>query len=165
MKILAIDPATKTGVTFYNSDLSKLTTLLWDNRPLTKTKKRKGEPKYFRLKKLWDNLLKINGKIEIDVIVCEGAKGFMRGKSAVEASHKFRGVVELFCAIENIEYIEIEPNDLKQFALGKRSGEKWEMIKRANEFGYVGDEDNEADSFLVAKWYLSQFYGGDFKEN
>lgn len=151
-RILAIDPAEKTGVTYF--DFGSISTMLWNNKTLTKTKKREAEPKYLKFKKLWDQLMKIlTERSGIDVIVCEGAAGFVRGKSAVEASHKYRGTIQLFCAIHKIKYIEIQPNDLKFFALGKRSGEKWEMIKKANELGYKGNEDNEADSFLIYKWY------------
>lgn len=150
--ILAIDPAEKTGATLFNVEEGYKVSL-WNNKPLTKTKKREGEPKYFRLKNLWDKIKLADLTYNIDVIVCEGAKGFVRGKWAVEASHKYRAVIQLYCAINKIKYIEIQPNDLKFFALGKRSGEKSEMIAAANKLGYEGNEDNEADSFLICKWY------------
>ncbi len=151
MKIVAIDPGTKTGCTIIFS-YKENETMLWNLAVKKATKKRPAEPKHFRLFKLWKNLNRYAAGA--DTIICEGAAGFIRGKAAVESSHKFRAVIELFCAVNNIEYIEISPNDLKFFALGKRIGEKQEMIKAANKLGYVGREDNEADSFLIAQWFL-----------
>jgi len=148
MKILAIDPGTKTGATL--TDGRSFSTYLWNVAAKPKTKKRPAEPKHFRLAHLWDKLEYF--RKGIDLIVVEGAQGFMRGKSAVEASHKYRAVVELFGALNGIEVVTIAPNDLKEYALGKRSGSKVEMIAEANRLGYEGHEDNEADSFLIAKW-------------
>lgn len=152
-KIVAIDPGTKTGCTVIEG--LDWQTMSWNVAALKKTKKRQAEPKHYRLLHLWDNLLQYARNA--DVIVCEGAAGFLRGKAAVESSHKYRAVIELFCAIHKINYIEITPNDLKQFALGKRSGEKIEMIAAANRLGYIGDNDDEADSFLLAAWYVANY--------
>jgi len=150
IRILSIDPGTKTGATFVDGD--EIHTELWNVAAKTKTKKRPGEPKYFRLRHLWEHLDDY-GEF-VDLIVCEGAQGFLRGKAAVEASHKYRAVVELFGALNGIEVVMIEPNDLKEFALGKRSGSKDEMVEAANRLGYEGNEDNEADSFLISKWAM-----------
>ena len=153
--ILCIDPGTKAGATLIKGTTIAYTEL-WKVKALTGTKKRKAEPKHFRLMHLWDKLIEAEGKGEsmITTIVFEGAAGFQRGKSAVEASHKYRAVIELYCALHDIHCIEIPPNDLKFFALGKRSGGKDEMIEAANRLGYEGSEDNEADSFLIAQWYI-----------
>ena len=152
MKILSIDPGTTAGVTISDSGIT-FETMLWNVAAKKKTKSKSAEPKYYRLMHLWEALAFYS--LSVDVIVCEGAAGFQRGKAAVEASHKYRAIVELFCAINNIEYVEVPPNDLKFFALGKRSGDKQEMIAAANRKGYVGNDDNEADSYLLMKWFLS----------
>jgi len=151
--ILAIDPGTKAGVTF--TDGKAFETHLWNLATKPKTKKRAAEPKHFRLLKLWNHL--VNSHAGVDTIVYEGAAGFMRGKAAVEVSHKLRGIIELFAGVYNISLVMVEPNDLKQFALGKRSGDKSEMISAANRQGYEGSEDNEADSYLLAKWYVKYY--------
>ena len=148
--IIAIDPGTKAGCTI--TDGAKFKTVLWNIAAKPKTKKRPAEPKYYRLKHLWDRLEQLFLS-QGDVIVYEGAAGFMRGKAAVEVSHKLRGVIELFAVTYGVDLVMIEPNDLKQFALGKRSGGKDEMIQAANRMGYEGHEDNEADSYLIAKWF------------
>ena len=153
--ILSIDPGTLTGRTITDGKTFK--TARWNIATKPKTKKRPAEPRHFRLLKLWNHLEGTLSEYSIDAIVYEGAQGFMRGKAAVEVSHKLRGVIELFGAMHNIHVIMIEPNDLKQFALGKQSGDKGEMIGAANALGYNGYEDNEADSFLIAKWYCKQY--------
>ena len=154
-QLVCIDPGTKAACTV--TDGEKFETQLWRVAAKTKTKKRPGEPKYFRLMHLWNMLESVCWNTSL--IVCEGAQGFMRGKSAIEASHKYRAVVELFGAMREIEVVMIDPNDLKEFALGKRSGSKEEMIAAANRLGYEGNEDNEADSYLIAKWAVK--YRGD----
>jgi len=149
MKCLCIDPGTSTGITITDGYTYK--TELWNLAARAKTKKLPGEPKHFRLLNFWRKLESTQGE-NIDLIVCEAATGFIRGRSAVEASHKFRAVVELYSAFYGIELVYVEPNDLKEFALGKRSGEKPEMIAAANRLGYVGNDDDCADSYLLAKW-------------
>lgn len=151
MKICAIDPGTKAGYT--KTDGSVFETGLWDVKPKTKTKIRPGQPKHYRLLNLWQELQQYAS--DADVIVCEGAQGFLRGQSAVEASHKYRAIIELFAAQHGIDLIMVQPNDLKQFAMGKRSGTKEEMIAAANRLGYVGNSDDEADSYLLAKWFCN----------
>ena len=153
MKILAIDPGIKTGAVLRDGDDIKFVEL-WDNTPLKKTKKRPGVPKHFRLFKLWkciDSTFHFSLMDEC-VIVCEDAAGFIRGKAAIESSHKFRAVIELWCAINNVRLVYIQPNDLKFFALRKRSGEKSEMIEAARKHGYTGNDDNEADAYLISCW-------------
>lgn len=151
--ILALDPGTRTGVTITDGKVFKTT--LWNLATKPKTKKRPAEPKNFRLLKLWHHLMEHGN--QGDVVVYEGAAGFMRGKAAVEVSHKLRGIIELYAAWMDLELVMIEPNDLKQFALGKRSATKEEMVRAANRLGYVGDSDDEADSYLLAKWYVKHY--------
>ena len=158
-KFLAIDPGTKTGYTLgaLLPTLNKIKIYEvgeWNNAAKKATKKRQAEPKHFRLKHLWDNICNVNYDNSVEAIICEGAAGFMRGKAAVEASHKFRAVIQLYCALNDVQYIEITPADLKFYATGKRTAEKNEMIKQAQKLGYEGHNDNEADSFLILKWYV-----------
>ncbi len=152
--ILAIDPGTHAGwAHMLNGSRSSGT---WNFQTKTKTKSRPAEPKHFRL-------LHANTSLQYhcdtwgfpDLIVCEDAAGFTRGKSAVEASHKFRAVVELFCAVKNIKLLYVQPADVKRWATGKGNADKEEMLAVARErFGYQGSDDNEADAILIREWYL-----------
>jgi Holliday junction resolvasome RuvABC endonuclease subunit len=150
--IIAIDPGTKTGIT--ETDGKKFDTQLWNIKAKAKTKTRPAEPRHMRLLHLWKNLIDHD---YVDTIVYEGAEGFMRGKAAIEVSHKLRAIIELFAALNMINLVMIQPNDLKQFALGKRSGSKEEMIQAAQRMGYKGNQDDEADSYLIAKWYCKHY--------
>lgn len=166
LNALCIDPGTKAGFTIIkNGKIIK--TGLWKNAVKPPNKNRARQPKYHRLSIFFENIRSEIQEYFSDEksiwIVIEGAAAFQRGKAAVEASHKFRAVVELIAGytqrntsekFPKVKYKEIQPNDLKQFALGKRSGDKPEMIDAAQKLGYEGNDDNEADSYLIANWAL-----------
>jgi|JI8StandDraft_1071087.scaffolds.fasta_scaffold317238_2 Holliday junction resolvasome RuvABC endonuclease subunit len=150
--IIAIDPANITGVAWEGGVES------YNFTPKKGTKKRSSEPEYLRFGKLWDVLNELRTKYVIEVIVCENATGFSRGKNAIVVSNQYRGVVKAFCAIHGIQYVGVEPGDLKEFATGKRGAEKEEVIAAANALGYVGNDDNQADAFMLLQWAKSQGY-------
>jgi len=168
--IIAIDPGNKTGITYGYSNAKPITELHdFTPKPATKGSKktpgRKAEEKHIRYGKLFLLIQKIirqetNPTTEV-VVVCEGAAGFTKGKSAVEVSNKYRGVVEAFAAIHNYTYIGIQPNDLQRWATNKGRAEKTEMMKVAFEkYGYKGTDDNEADSVLLWHFGASSFVTG-----
>lgn len=154
LSAICIDPGTKAGITIIE-DGEIVKTYLQNNSTKKATKKRKAEPKHLRLAKFMRSLEDAGEYLATaHKVIYEGAQGFIRGKAAVEASHKFRAIIELYAADNDYDLIEIQPNDLKQFALGKQSGEKSEMILKAKQLGYSGNDDNEADSYLIAQWAL-----------
>ena len=169
--ILAIDPASKSGVTYDVTidECKRLITESWDISAETATNPRKdgtrlreGEPKRFRLMKLWNKLNHLHNKVSpIEFIALEGALGFQKGKTAVEASHKFRAVIELFCCLNSIECVEIQPKTLKKLSTGNGNADKSMMIKAANSLGYIGDDDDEADSYLIYKWHCKNELRGN----
>lgn len=151
--IIAIDPGNVTGVAYGSLGEQPLYTT-WDFTPKPKTKKRDAEQKHIRYGRLLHNLveLKFHAGDKIHII-CEDAQGFMKGKSAVEVSNKFRGVVEAFASYHKIPYTAIQPADLKRFATGKGVAEKTEMIEVARQrYGYTGNDDNEADALIM--WHF-----------
>ncbi|HRG29440.1 MAG TPA: hypothetical protein PLJ00_16195 [Chitinophagales bacterium] len=150
--ILAIDPANITGIAFDGGFAT------YNFTPRKGTSKRAGENEYLRYGKMWDVLHQLRQEHQLEVIVCENASGFVRGKAAVKVSNEYRGVVKAFCAIHGILYVGVEPGDLKEFATGKRGAEKEEMIAAANALGYPGNNDNEADAYLLLQWARKQGY-------
>jgi Holliday junction resolvasome RuvABC endonuclease subunit len=97
-----------------------------------------------------------------EVIVCEDAEGFTRGKSAVESAHKYRGVIELFCALNDIRYESVQPADIKRFATGKGNADKEAMLLAAGKlYGYRGNDDNEADAIIIREWGLRYLFKND----
>lgn len=158
MKVLAIDPGTKSGFAFAKytaAGAHEITSGTWDLavKKITKKQRLAGEeqkPHYYRLLNLWNILQDFK---DCRFIIIEGAAGFTRGKSAIEASHKFRAIIELFCSLNGIDKVELTPEDLKRFALGKGVGEKQEMIDACvKRFGFTTTDDNEADAYLLLQW-------------
>lgn len=155
--LIAADPGNNCGIVYGFTDEKPIETL-HDFTPKSGTKKRLAEEKHLRYGKLWNVLHEIErewgGEVKI-TIICEGAAGFTKGKSAVEVSNKYRGVVEAFCAVHNIDYIGIQPNDLQRWATGKGRAEKTEMMKvAADRYGFTGTNDNVADALLM--WYFAK---------
>lgn len=151
--IIAIDPGNKTGISYGYADEHVVTELL-DLTPKSATKSRKADEKHLRYGVLWNRLSEIYNRWNYEglvvTLICEGAAGFTKGKSAVEVSNKFRGVCEAFAAVHKINYIGIQPNDLQRWATGKGRAEKSEMMKVADDrYGYKGTDDNCADSLLM----------------
>lgn len=151
--ILALDPGNKCGISYGYADDHVVTELL-DLTPKSATKSRKAEEKHLRYGVLWNKLAEIYSRWNYEgltvTLICEGAAGFTKGKSAVEVSNKFRGVCEAFAAVHKINYIGIQPNDLQRWATGKGRAEKSEMMKVADDrYGYKGTDDNCADSLLM----------------
>lgn len=153
--IIAIDPGNKTGLV-YGYDCLTPRIELCDFTPKSATKKRAADEKHIRYGSLWNKLQRTIlpvPNIESVHVICENAAGFMKGKSAVEVSNKYRGVVEAFCAVHEIQYTAIQPNDLQRWATGKGKAEKSEMIKVATDrYGFTGTDDNQADALLM--WHF-----------
>lgn len=162
MKIIAIDPGTKCGYAtgfeageFGCRDLSPLTA--------APRKGRSPEPEFARCGKLWE-LLRDLAQPPVPspfTVVCEGAAGFMKGKAAVRVSNELRGAVKAWCWANGARYLEIQPHDLKRFAIGKSTADKAEMVRAARErFGYEGANDNEADALWLLAWARQHVAGG-----
>lgn len=176
--IIAIDPATVTGFAegYLDHEIPRTWTKDYTPKKATKGKKatkknpaipgRPAEANHLRYGKMWADLVECLKHLpnECDVyVICENAAGFTRGKAAIEVSNKFRGVVEAFCAYYELNYIAMQPADLKRYAVGKGVAEKEEMIVAARRRGYSKEveDDNEADAFLM--WLYLRDYVRNIK--
>mgnify|MGYP001330982979 CR=1 FL=1 len=155
MMILAIDPGSRAGWAMMRN--GERFSGVWDNAPQRQTKARPADPKYYRVFYAYVALQFFCDSYGYpDLIVCEDAAGFMRGKSAVEASHKYRAIIEFFCAKHNIKLVYVQPADIKRFATGKGNADKTEMIAVARDkYGYTGNDDNEADAIIIREWGIT----------
>jgi hypothetical protein len=127
----------------------------WDFTPKKATKNKIAEEEHLRYSKLFSKLLALCKGIPKETIVyiaCEDAAGFQRGKSAVQTSHSYRGTVKCFAGLFGYTFLQLNPSDLKKFALKKGTADKTEMILAARKYGYQGVDDNEADSLHLFYW-------------
>lgn len=154
--IIAIDPASESGVV-HGTSMQDCKAEAWDFKPKAATKKRPAESKTARYGRLWIALEAILNNLEDDCrvgLVFESAKGFQRGKAAVEVSHGLRGVIQAFCYIRGIPTACIQPQELKRFATGNGGADKDAMIRASRQYGYTGDNDNIADAYHLFAWGL-----------
>jgi len=163
MKILSLDLAAATGWCFLNRESGERHSGEFKIRAKPATKNRTAEPTYYRLDHLREKLLTLMVDHQPDLVAIEEAEGFKRGQAAVEASHQYRGVALLMCAMRNLRAVTVNPNDLLFFALGKktckRDEKKREMILHAQQkYGYEGKSDDEAEAIIIAYW-ADTYYG------
>jgi len=151
---IGIDPATKTGFALPGNSG------FWDLKVKTEAKSlgRKAEPRRCRPGKLFVHLDELRASLgkpeDLDIVlVCEGAAAFTRGKAAVRLSHELRGAVQTWCWVNDVTYVEIEPQDLKKFASGKGNTPKEVMVEIARS-KYKPDctNDDEADALHLLAW-------------
>ena len=148
MNVIAIDPGTVTGwATASRSGACNLSPL-----HAAPSKGRSPEPEYARCGKLWLLLDRIATSV-ISAVICEGARGFLKGKAAVRVSNELRGVVKAWCWIRRAKYVEVQPVDLQRFVGGRGQVPKEEMLEAARtRLGYHGHDDNEADALWLLEW-------------
>ena len=133
MKILAIDPAEKTGWA-----VDKKIYGLW------KFPKKKDETFGVKLIKFKKVLIEKIKEYNIELVVFEGVSGRFSG--AIQSHSKFVAVIELVCLEMDIPYKGYKATEIKKFA-GKGNYNKKQMIQSAiRKYHYTGKDDNEADA-------------------
>lgn len=142
MKILALDPATKTGFAH-----SCGTSGMWDMSV------RRDESSGMRLIRLRGKLGEILKGAGVELVVFEAARHAapkMQGALVVQA--ELQGVIKLWCEENGIEYRGYSPSELKKHATGKGNANKEAMKKfaLAKWPEAVRWDDNEID----ARWLL-----------
>jgi len=77
----------------------------------------------------------------------------VRRHNGTDAAHVYGGfmaVLEMYCVLKQIPLVGLEVASIKQHATGKGNADKEAMLEAArNEFGYDGDNDNEADALWI----------------
>jgi len=158
MMILALDPATETGWALYHC--GKTTSGSIKLGALPATKKRKAEPEHYRCRNLWSWLAQHCLVFGFpNLIIFESLEGFVaKGKKAAQVNNELRGVVKAFAGVNDIALLAVQPVDVKRFATGKGNADKPEMVEAArSKYGYLGDNNNEADAILILQWALKYY--------
>lgn len=134
--LLAIDPATVTG---------------WatkDEYGTWNLKKRKQESdgiKWLRFRAMLDEMCKL---AKITIIAYERPSG--RHAGAVIHHAKLAGIIEEYCADNELEHVAYSATEIKKHATGKGNCNKDAMIESAkSELDYSGNDNNEADALWL----------------
>ncbi len=135
--ILAIDPATLTGWA-----ISKEVYGTWQ------LKTRTDESWGMKLVRFKSKLMEILRAYPIKMIAYERPAG--RNTRAIITQSKIIGIIESICTEHDLEYVALSAGEIKKFATGKGNAGKPAMITAAKEkYGYIGDDDNEADALHI----------------
>jgi Holliday junction resolvasome RuvABC endonuclease subunit len=149
MKILALDPATKTGYEHTNGFGG-----VWD------CSVKKDESSGMRFLRLYAHLTDVYENHGIDLVLFEspGNKKFIR---SVVIQAKIQGTIELWCTHHNVQYEPVSPMTIKVFATGNNKATKEEMISAAKT--HIGRRkvrgDDHADAILILQWGLVKYSG------
>ena len=151
MKILAIDPGTKTGWAFMGAGIVE--------SGVQDFALKRGESVGMRyiLFRSWFIKMLMNMKPEL--VIYEQAHH--RGGSATELLHGMTTRIQEICEDMKIEYTAIHSATLKKYAIGKGNAPKEAMLEEARDrWGVAVLDDNEADALFMAEWGTKEFKGG-----
>lgn len=141
MKILAIDPATKTGWAFSDGPCG-----VWDLRV------KRDESAGMRLIRLRSKLAEFS-KAGVDLLVFEAARNVgpgMQGALVVQA--ELQGVIKTWCEDGGVAYRGYSPTEIKKHATGKGNAGKAVMVEAAKL--RWPDKDICDDNVADALWLL-----------
>lgn len=141
-KILALDPATKTGWAL-GADGQRIASGVWNLAPASQKRFEGGGMRWLRLRKLLEEI----GRV--DMVVFEEVRRHM----GVDAAHAYGGalaVITAWCEANQIPYHAISVGEIKKAATGKGNAGKPEMIDAARARWAVEPvDDNEADALAL----------------
>jgi Holliday junction resolvasome RuvABC endonuclease subunit len=144
MKILAIDPAGKSGW------CTETASGVWNLKP--KSYESNGM-KFLKMKASIDEIVKAEG---ITFIGYEKPSG--RHFSGIRSHANFEGVIVAYCEENGIEYKDFSASEIKKFATGKGNSNKAAMIVACKEtYGFDPIDDNHADAKHLYELIKSQF--------
>ncbi len=116
-----------------------------------------SKPQTDRIQRLADIAKEIMGHAvvhpdRVDVAVIEGyAFGSARGSSQMHSLGELGGIVRMALWEQNIPIVEVPPATLKKWTTDKGNAPKDAMLAAAiRKFGFEGEDNNEADAFLLA---------------
>lgn len=88
---------------------------------------------------------------DVSLVLMEGPAFAVKNFTGIHTLAHLRGLVYLLSAnVWKCECIEVPPRALKKYATGNGNAGKDMMLKAAQDNGYAGKNDNEADAWLLA---------------
>lgn len=150
LDVLALDPATSTGWTYWSN--GSLLSGTWD---LSTRRDESTGMKLLRLMAKLDEILEQG----LDLLVFEAARHAaprMQGPLVHQA--KLQGVIEAWCEQNGVEYRGYSPSEIKKHALGSGKGNKKMMVKAAKKKwpDQNIETDDQADSLWILDLALTQ---------
>lgn len=146
LRVLGIDPATKTGWALWASG-SIVASGTWD---LSVRRDESGGMRLIRLRAKLAELLNAEG---FTVLAYEAARhGAPQMQGALVVHSELQGVIKLWCEDLRIDYRGYSPSEVKKAATGEGNANKAAMLEAARRAwpGFAGD-DNEADARFIAR--------------
>ena len=156
MRVLALDPATKTGWSIMDSDHGLLASGVWNLSP------RRHESQGMRGVKLRSSLSECVKAFEPDLIAYEE----VARHRATHAAHVYGGLVmtiQVWAEDNGIEYTAFPVKEIKKWATGNGNANKERMCQEAAERwpGYRDEwDDNEADACLIGAMAIATYAEG-----
>lgn len=144
MKILALDPATKTGW------CTETASGVWD---LTSKSYESKGMRFIKMKSSIDEVVKAES---IDFIAYEKPGG--RHYNGIRSHANFEGVIVSYCEENGIDYKDFSASEIKKFATGKGNSGKPAMIKAClDKYKFNPIDDNHADAVHLYHYTKEQF--------
>jgi Holliday junction resolvasome RuvABC endonuclease subunit len=144
-RILALDVATHCGFAIDNSIYG-----VWNLSP------RRDESAGMRLIRFRAKLNEVIASEHINLVVFERPGG--RHVGAVIVQSELQGQVKVVCEDLKIEYRGYSSQEIKKFGTGKGNSGKPAMIAAAQKkYGYIGNNDNEADALHLLNLAKSEY--------
>jgi Holliday junction resolvasome RuvABC endonuclease subunit len=88
-----------------------------------------------------------------DVVVYETP--FARGRDATRSSWGIAGILEAAVTNAGLPIVDVAVPTIKKFATGHGFAPKNDMVKAAQRFGYIGDNEHEADAVCLLNYALA----------
>ena len=92
-------------------------------------------------------ILSVGYREEGGTVVYE--RPFTRGMDATRCGWGIAGLIEAVAHRNGYAVVDIDPSSIKKWATGSGKADKPAMIVEAQKRGYPGDNEHEADAFLL----------------
>lgn len=77
---------------------------------------------------------------------------FVRGQDATRSLWGIAGLIEARAGVDGYRVVDYTPGEIKKWATGHGNADKEPMIEAARLTGYVGDNDHEADAWMLLRY-------------
>ncbi len=88
-----------------------------------------------------------------DVVVYETP--LARGQAATRSLWGIAGILEAAVTCANLPIVDVAVPTIKKFATGNGFAAKDDMIKAAQKFGYIGQNEHEADAVCLLNYAIA----------